>query len=339
MPDRIAIVGCGGIAHNHAPHWQSAGAEIACAVDAEPARAEVFAKRFSIPHVFTDWQQAYASGYADIADICLPHALHAPAAVAAAEAGLHVFVEKPMATTLAEADAMVEACQRAGRVIAVRHNQRFSGDRRRIKQLVESGALGDLYLCRSWWVQGPGYITARPWYGHRNQGHGGVVLGLGIHHLDLLRWIAGEVERVAAYGMNRVIGGKGMDAEDTAVLLFRFRSGALGDMMMTNGDATNRYAPDAEGLEFHGTKGWVSTRGGLHGVMPAVLGDGDVHPVPTAPVQENEFEMMLRCVRTGEEPLTHGGDIRATVELAVAAYAAMDKDASVALPLIERPRP
>jgi len=339
MPDRIAIVGCGGIAQNHAPRWRSCGAQITCAVDADPARARALAEHFTIPHVFTDWQQAYASGHADIADICLPHALHAPAAVAAAEAGLHVFVEKPMATTLAEADAMVGACARAGRVIAVRHNQRFSRDRRRIKQLVESGALGDLYLCRSWWFQGPGYITARPWYGQRNQGHGGVVLGLGIHHLDLFRWIAGEVASVAAYGANRVIGAQGMDAEDTAVLLFRFRSGALGDMMMTNGDVTDRYAPDAEGLEFHGTKGWVSTRGGLHGVIPSVLGDGEVHPVPTEPVPENEFEMMLRCVRTGAPPLTHGADIRATVELAVAAYAAMDKDGSVALPLIEGPQP
>src|SRR6266566_10172035 len=103
---RVAILGCGSVARGHVSGWREVGADVVLAVDTDEPRARAFAHEVEIEETAGAWDAALDRKDITIVDICLPHALHAPAAIAAAQAGKHVFVEKPIATTLEEADRM-----------------------------------------------------------------------------------------------------------------------------------------------------------------------------------------------------------------------------------------
>jgi predicted dehydrogenase len=218
----------------------------------------------------------------------------------------------------------------------VRHNHRFMPVRRSAKRIIETGGIGEPYLLRSTCIASPDYILARPWYGQKQQGHGGVLLGNAIHHLDLFRWYGGEVRRVAALGSNKVIAARaGMDAEDTALLVCEFEGGALGQLLFTDAEVTDKAG--IEQVEVYGTEGWlaVSFNCHNHGVSSRIFGDGEIHALPPAEGlgAETEFAHFLRCLDSGEAPLTSGPEARKALELVIAGYQSMMSGGFVTLPL------
>lgn len=330
-PVRVALIGCGGIASAHLAGYQAlpefGRVVVTCDSDAENARRR--AQEIGAEAVF-DYREALARDDVEAVDLCLPHDLHEPVACAAAAAGKHVLVEKPIARSLAEADRMIAACAEAGVHLMVAHCQRFSADRQTAKRLVDEGAIGRVYMMRTdhnQWVDYP----AGHWINDPEKLGGGGIAGSGVHHLDILRWFCGAVTRVSA-GMSRSALTP-RAAEDAGVVLLEHAGGAVSELTLCW--SAQRF-PWYESFWIYGTEGVIHNVSGLHlfrgkpreGVFERVATDHD-----DAGGFREEIRHFLTCVRTGERPRMPGEEARAALELVMAAYQSAERGEKVSLPL------
>lgn len=162
----------------------------------------------------------------DVVAICTPSGAHAGLALAALEAGRHVVVEKPFATTVEDAAAVVRLAQERALSVSTISQRRFESEHVQLKKALDAGALGEVHLATTHvhWFRDPDYYRAADWRTSMAQG-GGSLMNQGVHNVDLLRWLCGPVESVTAqYGTVA----QTMEAEDTTVATLRFASGALG---------------------------------------------------------------------------------------------------------------
>jgi predicted dehydrogenase len=176
-----------------------------------------------VAHWTDDYAQLLHTDLLDAVTLCLPHSLHAPAAISAARAGLHVLVEKPLATTLREADAMIAAADRAGIRLLVAETARFNAATQQAAALIQDDALGDLFLVRiSREHQMHDYLVQRPWF--LSEPSGGITFSGGIHDFETLRLLAGEIAHVYALPARKVL--PEMAGDDSSVALVGLQSGA-----------------------------------------------------------------------------------------------------------------
>jgi predicted dehydrogenase len=330
-PVRVALIGCGGIATAHLAGYAAlpdlGRVVVACDADAESARrraAETGAE------ALTDYREALARADVEAVDLCLPHDLHEPVARAAAAAGKHVLVEKPIARNLAEADRMIADCAAAGVHLMVAHCQRFSADRQTAKRLVDEGAIGRVYMMRTdhnqWVEYPPGH-----WINDPARLGGGGIAGSGVHHLDILRWFCGDVERVSA-GLTRS-GCTPRTAEDGGLVLLEHRNGAVSELALS---WTAQRFPWYESFWIYGTEGVIHNVGGLH-LFRGKPRQGEFERVATDHDDGSGFREEIRhfltCVRTGERPRMPGEEARAALELVLAAYHSAEREEKVSLPL------
>ena len=219
----VALIGTGRWGDQIAAACGRAGLRlVTCFGRAEEVR-RTFAERFGC--------EAAASAAAAIAHpevegvlIVTPNDVHAEHAVAAAEQGRHVFVEKPIADTLAAAERITAACERAGVTLAVGHAFRRLGAARRVRELIDAGALGRVVLAEATFSL-PGSFPDGAWRAHRERNPGGPLMQLGIHHVDTLAsWlgpVAGATGSFAHVATDA-------DIDDVGVVTLTFASGALG---------------------------------------------------------------------------------------------------------------
>src|SRR3954469_19801433 len=145
----VAVFGCGGVSSGHfGAYAANPRARLVAAVDVRPELAQAAARRWGAERWYTSAEEALRDPDVKIADLCLPHHLHAPVAIEAANAGKHVFVEKPIANTLEEADAMIAACRENGVLLMVDQTKRYQNRHRKLKELLDAGYIGDLILVR-----------------------------------------------------------------------------------------------------------------------------------------------------------------------------------------------
>jgi UDP-N-acetyl-2-amino-2-deoxyglucuronate dehydrogenase len=226
----VAIVGCGKVAHLHAAALAKIPEAALVAVqDADPERAQSFAARYGARAV-----DDLASSGAGAAIVCTPHPQHAPAAIAAINAGLHVLVEKPLASTVADCDAMIDAARRNGVQLGVVSQRRWFEPVRRMKKAIDAGRIGRPILgavtMYSW--RDEAYYRSDPWRGRWDTEGGGVLINQSPHHIDLLLWLMDSpVEEVIGRWAN--FSHPYVEVEDTAIALLRFRSGALATISMS----------------------------------------------------------------------------------------------------------
>ena len=215
---RIGLIGAGGIGAHHAARYNRVqGAELTAVVDVDEARANAVAKEHGVPRVFTSVESALQSGAFDAVDICLPTWLHAEVTVAAANAGLHVLCEKPMATTLEEADAMISAARKAGVVLMIAQCRRYDNYWGTVRRALAEGAIGSPVVWRDVaGSNGPGPA----WFYDRRKGLGPLVDGA-IHNYDFARTMFGEATSVYATGRSF----KPVTAPDTGIAVVRFEKG------------------------------------------------------------------------------------------------------------------
>lgn len=213
----VGIVGAGGMGGFHAARWRELPVTLGGFFDTDQARAEQRAKEYG-GRVFDSVAALVAA--CDIVDICTPPADHAAVTLAAAEAKRHVVCEKPIARSLADAERMLAACEAAGVTLFIAHVVRFFPEFARAKQVVDTGALGRLGVVRT--IRGGARPAMSPWFADVAQS-GGVILDVGIHDIDYLRWLCGDVERVFARGLTWQ-----NLAADHALITLRFASGAIG---------------------------------------------------------------------------------------------------------------
>jgi predicted dehydrogenase len=254
---KIGIIGAGMIAHrSHAEAFQQVPeAEVVAVADVDETRARDFSQKYEISQVFTSYEELLARKEIDAVSVALPVFLHAPATIAALEAGKHVLCEKPMARTSAEAQAMVDAARRTGRKLAVYWRNRFGARAIKAKQLIDAGELGRVYYVRTAglrWRGRPGFDARMSsfgrWFGSKDLAGGGPLMDIGGYNLDLVLGLLGFPKILAASGLTwRAIDREradreGHDVEDLAVGLIRLDGGAaisLESSFAGNIDETN----------------------------------------------------------------------------------------------------
>ena len=239
---RVGIIGSGGIAEGaHAPGYKALpdDCELVACCDVRPERAKAFAERFDLAHWYTDYHELLALSELDAVSVCTPPFMHREATVAALDAGLHVLCEKPMAMNVAEAQDMVAAAERAGKVLTIGHQQRFTPAAQAVKRAVDAGELGDIYYAKTAALRNRGAPTWGVFH-IKDLNGGGPLIDIGVHALDVTMWLMGSPRPVAVFGAtymalahrpglkNRMgtINVEEYDVEDLAAALVRFENGA-----------------------------------------------------------------------------------------------------------------
>jgi predicted dehydrogenase len=323
-PVRVAVIGCGLVAQrSHLPAYQASDeADLVAVSSGRSETARTAAEQFGARKVHATWQEAVADPEVEAVDICTPNALHAPIAIAAARAGKHVLVEKPMALSLDEADAMIAAAREAGVTLMVAHNLRFAPIYEQVKRIVAEGAIGMPLAARGVFMHaGPDEFwgATSDWFWQAETAGGGALIDMGIHMIDLLRWfIDRPVVEVSAMTSRTL---KPTPFDDNAFVLLRF----AGDLIASvQASWTARPAPDRE-VVIHGELGHVAM--GRSAAEPLVVNlkenGGErkqVIEIPATGSLVNPFVHFVRSIREGTRPLTSGEEGRATLAVALAAY-------------------
>jgi predicted dehydrogenase len=344
-PVRVGLIGCGKVGQIHAAALAGlAEAEFVAACDAYPDRAAAFATRYGV-RPFADVNSLLRDGGVEAVVVGTPHPLHAEPTIRAAEAGVHVLVEKPLAANLADCDAMLSAAARSGVTLGVVSQRRFYEPVRRMKAAIDADKIGrpalGVFTMYSW--RDPAYYQSDPWRGRWDTEGGGVLVNQSPHQLDLLLWVMGPAAEVGGYWAN--VNHPGVEVDDTAVATIRFRSGGLGSIITSVAQKPGLYTK----LHVHGTSGasvGVETdRGstfiaGVSGITEPPLNDvwtvpGEEHMLAEFQAEDRarfagidatvhyhalQFGDFLRAVRQGRPPVVTGADGRAVVELFTAIY-------------------
>ncbi|WP_442604282.1 Gfo/Idh/MocA family protein [Paenibacillus sp. KN14-4R] len=223
---RFGIVGCGHIAQKHVEAIEAIDeASLYALCDTNCINIEKLAANRSVKQ-YVSFANMLADDEIDVVIICTPSGLHAPMTIQAAQAGKHVVVEKPMALTMEDADAMIRACEDNDVLLSVVHPNRFRPAMLELKKMVEEGRFGTISHVNATvrWNRGQSYYDQADWRGTK-QMDGGVLMNQGIHSLDLLQWLIGPIEEVKALTGTRL---RHIEVEDVAVAAVRFANGVLG---------------------------------------------------------------------------------------------------------------
>lgn len=232
-----------------------AGGDVRWVVSGTQARADDVARAHNIAHATTDLAQALGDADVGAVYISSTNEKHAAQALAAIAAGKHVLCEKPLATSIADAQAMVDAARAAGLIFATNHHLRSAGSLRAIRALLEDGALGRVLSMRVFHAgELPHHL--RGWRLDNASAGGGVILDLTVHNADCVRFLLGEDPVSVLAHMDAT--GLGQGVEDSAMSIWTMPSGV---MVFSHESFTHPFA--ANGIELHGTKGSILARGVL----------------------------------------------------------------------------
>ncbi len=252
----FAIVGTGNIAQAHVEAiGQLDDAFVVGVTGSTPAQARGFAERYGLA-LYPDLEAVLADEQVRAVSVCTPSGVHLESAVAAAAAGRHVVVEKPLEITSERAQAIVDAAADHGVKLATIFMGRFSDAHQRLKQAVDAGRLGRLLQADGYvkWYRSQAYYDSADWRGTWALDGGGALMNQGIHQLDLLLWLMGPVDEVFAYAAT--LNHERLEVEDTLVAVLRYRNGALGTFTA----ATSLFPGRPKLLDIHGSAGSVSIR-------------------------------------------------------------------------------
>jgi UDP-N-acetyl-2-amino-2-deoxyglucuronate dehydrogenase len=337
---RIALAGCGRISKNHFDAIDRVdGLELVAVCDVDPARAEQAATENHVA-CFTSYEKMLKEAKADVITIATPSGLHADQGVAAAQAGKHVVMEKPMAISLTGADALVHACDKAGVQLFVVKQNRLNPPIQLLKHAVDKNRFGRVYLasCTVHWARPQEYYDQAPWRGTW-EFDGGAFMNQASHYVDLIQWLMGPVESVMAKTATLA---RRIETEDTGVAILKFRNGALGSIEVT----MLAYPRNLEGsITVLGEKGSVKIGGTAVNKVDywqfAEYDDDDklIEAVDTNPPNvyglghQGYYRNVLAVLRGEAKPDTDGRAGRKSLELILGIYESAKTGREVPLPL------
>jgi predicted dehydrogenase len=307
---RVALFGCGWIQAFHARGVLASGGELVAVENHREESARIFADEHGIARVTTDWRALAADPDIDAGIVSTPNALHAPQTIALLEAGKHVMVEKPMATTLAEADAMIAASRASEAFLMVAHCWRFHDDVIAMRGRIAAGELGEIVKTRGYGVHagwGPS-----GWFTDPALAGGGALLDMGVHAIDTARFLLGDPEpvRVCAVIGSRYAGGR-YTVDDDGILLISWSNGT--NSVVESGWWQPHLGGVEADTEVYGTNGYARIW------PPEPPAEGYEHvaqPMYTAQVRE-----FLRAIDAGRQPRPSGEDGRVALDVVERAYA------------------
>ncbi|HKQ06723.1 MAG TPA: Gfo/Idh/MocA family oxidoreductase [Blastocatellia bacterium] len=342
-PVRVGIIGSQFISTIHAEALRPcAAAELFAAASPNPERSSAFAGRFDIPHHFTDYRKLLEMDEVDMVVVGVPNDLHCQVAVDAAAAGKHVVMEKPLCLNLAEADRMIEACRRAGVKLMYAEELCFAPKYVRLKQLLDSGALGrPLLIKQSEKHDGP--HAAHFW--DVNRAGGGVTMDMGCHAIEFFRWMLGRPKIKSVYAhMTTGLHADKTRGDDNAILILEFENGVtamaeeswtklggMDDRAEVHGSEGVAYANLLQGNSIltYSRTGYdyaVEKAGSTTGWSFTIYEEAWNYGFP------QEMAHFVDCVRRDLEPLVTGDDGRAVLEALFAAYQSAGSGRKVELP-------
>ncbi|WP_129113413.1 Gfo/Idh/MocA family protein [Halegenticoccus tardaugens] len=327
----VAVIGTGAIAQRlHIPAYQRHDrAEVVAVCDVEEQKAAAVAEEHGVGEYYTDYAALLNDGIADAISVCLPNHLHRDVVVAALERDVHVLCEKPISTSLAEADEMVAAADVSEAIFMVDQTERFNPVYEKTKEILEKGIVGDVHNVRSRFSHpGPeGWSPRSAWFTDADASGGGALIDIGIHNADLLNYLFGSVTELMGYSDTLSMD---TEVEDTSVAVLRFADGALGTF-----ETAWRTDPESIRMQIIGEEGVVY----VDKVEPSVRvefgdnsGELDV-PVPDRSRHGGPISHFIACALTGEEPTVTGRDGRKALEIVMGVYQSSKSRRAAELPL------
>jgi predicted dehydrogenase len=346
----FGIVGCGMIAGFHARAIaELRGAELVAVSTSNPENgAKVADLSGGKARIYTDFEAFLKHPGLEIVTICTPSGSHLEPALAAANAGKHVVVEKPLEITLERCDALIAACRKRGVQLCTIFPSRFSPANQALKTAVDDGrfgtlTLGDTYV--KWW-RTQQYYDSGGWRGTWKLDGGGAYMNQAIHNVDLLQWFMGPVAEIA--GFTGTLAHQRIEVEDVGVAALKFKNGALGVIEAS----TAAFPGLLKRTEIHGSQGSVIVEqddillwhfekprrrdeaireqfskksGGTGGASnPSAISHAG---------HRDQLQDFVKAVKSGSQPLVTGDEGRKSVEIILAIYQSAATRAAVALPL------
>ncbi len=329
---RIGLVGVGATAQiNHIPAWKRIpDVELVAVCERDAEKGARVAQKFQVARAHGRLDDLLADDI-DVVDICTPNYLHAPMAVAALEAGKHVFCERPLSRSAAEAQAMVRAARKHDRTLMCSVQHRFRPDAQLLRKFVEKGDLGEVFFAKAGWLRQRTQWDSDEWRRQKRESGGGVVLDLGFQVLDQALWVLGgpKVESVTA-SLHRARKG---EVEDNAIAFFRLASGASLTLEVTWGLLMEK---DFAYVNLFGSGGAallnpLRIHKGMHGTLVNVTPQVETSRYQYRQSMEAQFGHLVESLRKGTAPMGSAEEILPVMELLDAVYRSAEQGKEVRL--------
>ena len=361
MPERIfnvSIAGCSKVAHLHAKALQNIpNARLTGVWNRTAKKAEDFALAYNT-HAYSDISKMVTDKNTDLVIVCNAHPFHIQPAIEAAKAGANVLVEKPLSSSLKDCDDIIKVCKNYNVRLGVISQRRWYEPVRRVKEAIVAGKIGKPVFATvtllGW--RDKAYYDSDEWRGKWKSEGGGVLVNQAPHQLDILLWYMGEIEEV--YGIWKNLNHPYIEVEDTALAIVKFKSGAIGNIIVSNSQKPGLYG----NVHVHGENGasaGVQTDGGAMFIAGSTgVAEPPVNDLWTIPGEENllkewikqdtntfnscdptiqymqyQIEDYLNALENNREPLVTGEDGRRTVELFTAIYRSTRDNLPIKFPL------
>jgi UDP-N-acetyl-2-amino-2-deoxyglucuronate dehydrogenase len=358
MKIRSAIVGCGKVGHTHARSLKNlAESELVAVCDVSSERMEAYSKEYGVK-AYTDFKKMVQEEGIRMVSVCTPHPLHARFITQAAELGVHVLTEKPLASDLTDCDKAINACHANKVKLGMISQRRLYPPIVRMRQAIQEGRIGKpiigFMIVMGW--RSKEYYEMDGWRGKWQSEGGGVMVNQTIHQLDLLQWLMGPVDELYGYWDN--FNHPTVEVDDTAIAVMRFRNGAVGQFLVSNSQKPGFYGK----IHIHGSSG-ASVGAQVEGGSPFIAGvtsqvDPPMNDMWTIPGEEKmlsqwneedlqfarqhdimtyfhhlQIEDFLKSILEDRDPMVTGEEARKSVEIFTAVYRSQRDRIPIKFPL------
>lgn len=320
MALRYGCIGAGSIARaKHIRGYSSIpGVELIAVCDENEKFAREVANEYEFKKYYTDYRDMLENEKLDFISVCTPNYLHCPITVMALEKGIHVHCEKPIALNAAEAQSMVDAKNRSGKILMVGLNYRFTNHAWFVKQCADEGLFGEIYHARCGWKRVRGIPGKGGWFTNKSMSGGGPLIDLGVHFIDLVMYFMGFPNPVSVMGAtyskfsnNKCLNSSGwgmtaddkgiMDVEDMAVGLVRLENGVTLDLEFS---WASNIEKEENFYELRGTKGGAIYRSGELKIITEQFSTlTEIKPDLNFQSPVDEFSHFIDCIKTNREPM------------------------------------
>jgi len=355
---KTGIIGTGKVAHLHAAALvKLEESEFTAVYNPKKASAERFATQYGVK-AYTNVEEMIVDGGVQAVTVCTPHPAHAEPTIAAAKAGAHAIIEKPLASSLSDCDAMINAAKQANVKLAMISQRRLYAPVQRVRQAIDEGKLGQPILgvatLLGW--RDAAYYASDPWRGSWEKEGGGVLVNQSPHQLDLLQWFMGPIDQVFGHWSN--FNHPYIEVEDTAVAVIRFKSGALGNVIVSNSQNPALYGKVHVYGQNGATAGVLTDGGAMFIAGMSTIAEPPINDVWTIPGEESllkqwqdedsefffkidatkyyhelQIKDFLQSIIEDRDPMITGEEGRKTVELFTAIYRSQSDNLPIKFPL------